>query len=359
MSHSPERKEKNCLNCGTIVQGKYCHVCGQENIEPKESFGGMVLHFFYDITHFDGKFFSTIKVLFQKPGLLTEEYLKGKRSSYLHPVRMYVFTSALFFFLFFTFFGISEKDSDSGGISLTKEDLNKLTEAAYKRAKDLKDSAIITNSIQFFIDTSKKMQDTIVPNSRGLQFSFDPKTEKYSSVREYDSIQKALPSSEKDGWLMRFLRRKMVDLNVRYKGRPGELGKVIVEKFLHMIPYLLFVSLPLYALFLRLIYIRRRKQFFYVDHGLFLVHLYIFTFIIMLLLAFVTKLRDSTGWEWLGILQFAFLVYGIGYTLFGMKRFYKQNWWKTILKFILFNILSLICLLVLFIIFFGVSVYLT
>ena len=37
MSHLPERKEKDCLNCGTTVFGKYCHVCGQENLEPKES----------------------------------------------------------------------------------------------------------------------------------------------------------------------------------------------------------------------------------------------------------------------------------------------------------------------------------
>ena len=108
MSHRPERKEKNCLNCGTTVQGKYCHVCGQENVEPKETFLGMVTHFFNDITHFDGKFFTTLKDLLFKPGFLSAEYMKGRRMRYLNPIRMYVFTSAIFFLIFFS---VTDPDS--------------------------------------------------------------------------------------------------------------------------------------------------------------------------------------------------------------------------------------------------------
>lgn len=66
----------------------------------------MVLHFFSDITHFDGKFFVTVKDLFLKPGFLSREYINGRRAKYLHPVRMYVFTSAIFFLLFFSLFNI-------------------------------------------------------------------------------------------------------------------------------------------------------------------------------------------------------------------------------------------------------------
>ncbi|MFI5131717.1 MAG: DUF3667 domain-containing protein, partial [Chitinophagales bacterium] len=106
MSHLAERKEKDCLNCGTIIQGRYCHVCGQENLEPKESFWHLVTHFFYDITHFDGKFFTTLKDLLFKPGFLTREYMKGRRVNYLNPIRMYVFTSAIFFLVFFSLSGV-------------------------------------------------------------------------------------------------------------------------------------------------------------------------------------------------------------------------------------------------------------
>src|SRR5204862_2249809 len=96
--------EKNCLNCNAQLQGKYCHICGQEHIEPKETAWHLVSHFFQDITHFDGKFFSTLKLLVFRPGFLSREYMAGRRASYLNPVRMYVFTSAIFFLLFFSFF---------------------------------------------------------------------------------------------------------------------------------------------------------------------------------------------------------------------------------------------------------------
>jgi len=103
MSHLPERKEKICLNCKSVIYGRYCHVCGQQNTEPKESFWGLITHFVYDITHFDGKFFATTKYLLFRPGYLATEYLRGRRASYLNPIRMYIFTSAFFFILFFTF----------------------------------------------------------------------------------------------------------------------------------------------------------------------------------------------------------------------------------------------------------------
>ncbi len=104
MSHIPQRKEKDCLNCGTIVQGQYCQNCGQENVEPHETFWHMVTHFFYDITHFDSSFFHSLRYLLFKPGFLSKEYVNGRRVKYLHPIRMYVFTSAIFFLLFFSVF---------------------------------------------------------------------------------------------------------------------------------------------------------------------------------------------------------------------------------------------------------------
>src|SRR5262245_36040488 len=142
MSHSPQRKEKDCLNCGTIVQGRYCHVCGQENLEPKESFWSMVTHFLNDITHFDGKFFTTVKVLFSRPGFLTKEYVRGRRATYLHPVRMYVFTSAIFFLIFFGTKSASNvvqlTDPDNIELSPAKRD-SILTITREKLAQDVDD----------------------------------------------------------------------------------------------------------------------------------------------------------------------------------------------------------------------------
>ena len=69
-------------------------MCGQENIETHETFGHLAVHFISDIFHFDGMFFSTLKYLLFKPGFLTYEYVRGRRASYLNPIKMYIFISA-------------------------------------------------------------------------------------------------------------------------------------------------------------------------------------------------------------------------------------------------------------------------
>src|SRR5450631_3113208 len=97
------RSEKNCLNCGAYVEERYCTRCGQENVEIKESFGHLISHFLSDLMHYDSKLLTTLKDLLFKPGFLTKEYLAGRRTRYLHPIRMYVFVSLLYFLVSWAF----------------------------------------------------------------------------------------------------------------------------------------------------------------------------------------------------------------------------------------------------------------
>src|SRR6201989_1171381 len=95
------RKETDCLNCGAELQGKFCHVCGQENLQIRENFGHMMNHAISDYFHFDHQFFHTLKPLLFQPGKLTNEYMAGRRVQYLHPIKMYIFISLIFFILMF------------------------------------------------------------------------------------------------------------------------------------------------------------------------------------------------------------------------------------------------------------------
>jgi hypothetical protein len=303
VSHAPQRKEKDCLNCGSIVQGHYCQNCGQENIVPHETFWHMVTHFFYDITHFDGSFFVTLKDLLFKPGFLTREYVKGRRKAYLHPVRMYVFTSAVFFLFFFSLFHVKEKDleliNDKEKLMAASE---KIESQALKKAKTKEDSARILNVARMVelkdslkaakADSTGKVSRKL--GSKNVSVSFG-NTSKYSSVNAYDSVQKSLPQKEKDGWFLRMLNRKVIGINEHYKGDESKLLADVINKFLHSFPYLLFVSLPLYAMFLKLLYIRP-KQFYFADHAVFLIHLYIFTFLFLLLFFGVDRLENNVNW---------------------------------------------------------------
>src|SRR4030095_9271197 len=146
--------------------------------------------------------------------------------------------------------------------------------------------------------------DSIVKNKYskgGVNFNFGSDISNYKTLREYDSVQKILPKNKRDAGLSKILTRKAVGLNEKYKGEQQKSAVELINKFIHSIPYLLFVSLPLYALFLKLLYIRHRKQYYFADHGVFLIHLYVFTFLFLLFYFGLDKLHEQTHWKGIGI----------------------------------------------------------
>ena len=215
VSHVPQRKEKDCLNCGSIVQGRFCHVCGQENVVPKETFWHMVTHFFYDITHFDSKFFESVKDLAFRPGFLSKQYMLGRRASYLHPVRMYVLTSAIFFLLFFSFFSPDENMGNDLNRPLDAAERTKYIARLQERIKKDSNNAKLKDALVMVKDTSTPVtgKDISIKEGRGLNISFE--NTDYKSVEEYDSLQNALPANERDGWFKRRLIRKQIDISLK------------------------------------------------------------------------------------------------------------------------------------------------
>ena len=339
MSHFHQRKEKNCLNCETDVIGRYCHVCGQENIEPKESFGHLVMHFLEDITHFDGKFFSSVMLLFKKPGFLPKEYMKGRRASYLNPIRMYVFTSAVFFFIFFAFF--------KPGIHNNK-DIKNEAKSAFKINKDdaaAEDSIAIAKSKEL----SRKYSPISVDSSN--EISIGNGGQLFTNKADYDRYQQSLPEKSRDGFLKRQYVHRMIELRAKYNKPEGGGGKELVhdltEKFFHSLPYLLFISLPLYALFLKLLY-ARHKEFYFADHGIFLVYLYIFTFIFLLVFFTLSRISGFEHFSWVSYIVTILFFGGVYYAYKAMRNFYGQGRGQTISKFLIFNILTSVSLLLLF-----------
>jgi hypothetical protein len=343
VSHSKIRTEKICLNCGTDTPGRYCPACGQENIEPKQSVWHLVNHFFSDITHFDGKFFLTVKDLFAKPGFLSKEYMAGRRANYLDPIRMYIFTSAFFFLIFFSLFNVknihfgeearSEINKDSGLAELLSH------------VKSSRDSLRIMKAYQSKAGPFAKSSDDSTITPRNTRFNFGKGD--YPTIEAYDSAQKALPPDQRDGWLKRKISTKKIELNLRYQKEQGNLFREMLNNYVHNCPKVLFISLPLFALLLKLLYIRR-KQFYYVDHGIFSVHLYIFSFLLLLVLFGINALQNHTGWRWLDWLFLFIILYPIFYNYKAMRRFYGQSRRKTILKYILLFILSFFVQLIIF-----------
>ena len=345
MSHSKIRSEKICLNCGTETPGRYCPACGQQNIEPKQSVWHLINHFFSDITHFDGKFFVTVKDLFAKPGFLSKEYMQGRRVSYLDPIRMYIFTSAIFFLIFFSMINVKNIHFGNEANEALKEiQQDSAFNEVLSRAKNARDTANILK-LQKAIGAAPKAKDS---SQTHLNSNISLEKSKYATVAAYDSSQKTLPAAQRDNWLKRRISIKTIELNERYKNERGNLFRELISNYIHNCPKVLFISLPLFALILKLLYIRR-KQFYYVDHGIFAVHLYIFSFLILLILFGIGGLHTYTGWGWLNWLLGLMIIYPFIYFYKAMRKFYGQRRAKTIVKYILLLILSFIVQLTIFV----------
>lgn len=384
MSHRKERAEKNCLNCNAVVDGRFCSICGQENVEPAESAWHLVTHFFNDITHFDGKFFSSLNLLLFRPGYLSEQYRLGRRMSYLNPIRMYVFTSFIFFLIFFSIFHFDDLDVgknytsgtrwmveslDSTNLQQladgldgskrmtrkeTKRYLDSLEEAdpaSFRRitsaAIDRMDAASFQKFIQKFdgsqgwtrAEAKQRLDSTIV---------FQSSMSEYHSRAAYDSLLRS--GKVNDGWFMQYFTHRKIAIDKKYKGDGSKLSRDLIASFTHSFPQMLFVSLPLFALFLKLLY-QRHKNYYYVSHAIFSLHLYIFTFIVLLTIIGLTQLIRVTHWEWInyvtGILYFIIFVYEYK----AMRNFYLQGRGKTFLKWLLLNLALLFAVTLIFMLF--------
>lgn len=336
-----------------MVAGRYCQNCGQENIETRESFWSLMKDFVFDIIHFDGNFFHTLKYLFIRPGFVAREYAEGKRASYLHPIRMYLFTSAVFFLVFFSF-NNGRFFNDKGNNFLSPEDRRELVASLEQSLEHAPSDSFTLKKISLLRDTSKAITNAdlalLTPNRLQLGKEAD-----YRSAHEYDSVQNALPPKKRDGWFYRRMELKKIEIKEKYRNRPGEISSSIGEAFVHRLPYLLFLSLPFFALILKLLYVRR-KNFYYSDHATFTLYHYVFSFILLLFIFGVDSLKSWLGWGWLSYLITALLLYWPVYLFLEMRRFYLQGAGKTLAKFLLLNFLGVVVLLVLFILFMIISI---
>ncbi len=353
------------------MQGRFCHICGQENIEIKESFWHLVSHFMYDITHFDGKFFSTLKYLLFRPGFLSHEYLRGRRADYLHPIRMYVFTSAFFFLVFFSL----QKDTDVVKVNETPStaasQLKKLEKARVRQTRLLAKDSSMPAIVRIPIDSALTMIDSDIAllkrdttakdrlrylndNISFNNINMGNSSKGFKTIGAYDSAQERLPADKKDGFIERRFERQSLHLKEKYHGNNTEIWTAIIDRFRHLFPQMLFVSLPLFALALQLLYISR-KRFFYVNHVVYTIHLYCGTFIIILASLSVEGLFSLFHGQEPGWIKGIFILLTFFYWYKSQRNFYEQGRAKTILKYVIILFVALMIMTLLFTLFFIFS----
>ena len=110
----------HCMNCGTRLKGMYCHQCGQYALDIHQPIWKYIRQYFENMYQFDGKIWMTLRLMFTRPGFLTNEFNDGKINSYVHPFRLYMCISVVFFTLFFM---AAERATDRALLSIAGEQI--------------------------------------------------------------------------------------------------------------------------------------------------------------------------------------------------------------------------------------------
>ncbi|TPE44017.1 DUF3667 domain-containing protein [Pontibacter mangrovi] len=286
------RSDSNCLNCGTVVNDKYCSSCGQENLELHENFLHLMLHSVGHYFHFESKFFNSLVPLLTKPGHLTKEYFAGRRASHLNPISMYISISILFFFLFTANSNINKKEI-------------------------LKEDAAEEKTITKEEDTGAKNQAKATANAEKTVLAAEPEKEEAPAIKDKITIA---------GWEV-----PINDLNAKFREvRHDETKNALFRnKLVSHLPKIMFVLLPLFALILKLVNFRSKK--FYAEHLIYSIHVHSFLFLFgSILIALKWLLPFLSGW-----LLFAGFVVSIWYIYQSMRTIYRSRRWLTVFKFLM------------------------
>ena len=318
-------QQRFCLNCSTPLTDAYCPHCGQKDIPKRQSLGELVFNFISSFSGYESKFFTTCRHLLVRPGFLATEYNDGKRERYFHPARMYVFISFIFFLLFF-----SLPDDEHTNVNFTtktdQEDLRELHEELEKAGLDSAYAAVADSVLLDSLRSGNLFkQFDVGKKKRGFALS----SMEYESVEQYDSAEMAKPENERDGWFKRRLTVRSILLNQKYKGRSDQFAADFGQAFMDHFSQVLFYLLPLFAMLLKLLYIRR--NYYYSEHLVLSICYYNFFYLAASLILLINLIPGA------GFISAIIGFWIYFYFLFAMKRMYNQSWRKTILKFVIFS----------------------
>jgi hypothetical protein len=223
---SAGRESPQCRNCGDYAPDKYCPNCGQETQEHLPTAREFVHEFVLHYLAAEGRLWRTLKVLVLHPGRLTVEYIRGRKRTYVLPLRLYLTVSLVFFLL----------------LRLAAPGADRMSTAIHRSLNDGRVSFTIIDM----------------------------------------GFAKAIKNQ--DGSFTCNLPKRLCDhINEQVLQPQGELERRysnVLPELLSHLSTAVFLLLPLFALYLQLAYRKRT----YGEHFLFALHLHSFWFLLLLVL---------------------------------------------------------------------------
>ncbi len=272
----------NCLNCGTLLTGKYCIECGQPARLRGTSFWPLLKELIEEIWDIDSKAWRSLMPLMFRPGYLTNAYLAGRRARYVSPLRLYMTVSVLFFVI----------------------------------------AAITDNTIPLSWE-DPDVERAIIESTAGTDSNNIFIAEEFGCDAILQNVETA--------WLRYWRERSVTACRKVTADRGRSLERAAVDN----IPIMMVVFIPVLALVMKLLY--RGSERYYAGHLVFFMHFHAFGFIVLVLDIFFHELGGAFGWSntaW-RIVASITATYMVVYLLIAMRRVYAQGWLVTSVKYLL------------------------
>jgi hypothetical protein len=382
-SKRPPKPLTHCENCGAPLAGEFCSQCGQHAIDYRRSIFRVVMDAADSFLNWDTKFLHSMNQLLIRPWQLTNDFNAGRRARYVHPLRLYLIASIVFFLL------ARAIDWDSQGpIQLTAQDRTELVASLARMiepnspltpeqraqvelarvklaepegALTAEERAELKKTIRAYIksqfskslsaeerakmatmmaripklrDPGKELTPPVVPLPPDpsatapvidqppvppITVAPTPKAPIHFSVG---------PPGEKKSafalWLEKQVKEKI--------GEDGARAKLFLETLRSNIPAMMLCCIPLFAFILKILYIRKGR--FYVEHLVYALHIHTFLYVAVIITSLAVMGANRTvpalaGWI-TGLLVCAIVVQ----IFLSIRRVYKQGWFMTMVKFL-------------------------
>ncbi len=163
---------------------------------------------------------------------------------------------------------------------------------------------------------------------------------------DYLKDQSKLPAAKRDTEWEQKLVKQAYSVGEEY-GNSEELVKALADILLHKLSTILFIALPLLAFMLQLVFIRR-KGFYYMHHGIFVLHVATSLFLVLWLTNVVDLTALASHQNWIHVVSSILVWAWIVYYFVSFKRFYRLSRSKAVAYFLTATFLQNIVLLIIF-----------
>ena len=325
-----------CLNCGTGLKGPFCYFCGQPDRNFMRFFPALFRDLMEDVLDLDSRFMRTLKPLLFKPGRLTRDYMNGRRFRYAPPMRVYIFSSIVFFLLAALLSSNAiQLDAQDGNFIVVTPD----TEEEQKEIEEALES--LPDSIKGKVDVEQALEEVHNEDPDDTEFDVDDLDIQFNGEpwdRETNPVDVQ--------WFPDWLNDR---INDEIEGSPkkaeqiNENPNLIVNKVFDILPATMFVLLPVVALIFKLWYLFAKR--YYVEHLIFSLHNHSFIFVTLTLMLLIELGGDllvsygyANGVTWADWVAIIFAIWIPVYLLISLRTVYQQNWLLTVGKFFVIGI---------------------